>query len=97
MEIIIVAVYAVILALVAPYVFQANEFLGRLVPLGMALVSSSVLWAVFTWIGMSHSEPWIWFGVMLGSPVFVWFGVHWLQAKRLADENSQLAALEVSQ
>lgn len=95
MEIIIVAGYSVILALVAPYVFQANDYLGRLVPLGMALVSSSALWAILTWVGLDHAEPWIWFAVMLGTPLIVWFGVHWLQAKRKSAELAKLAALDV--
>lgn len=93
MELIIIAIYAGILTLVAPYVFQSNDFVGKLVPLGMSLAAGSLLWIVLTWVGFNYAEPWIWFIVMLGMPTAVWFGVHWLQARRKAAENKTLAAL----
>lgn len=94
MELLIVAFYAGILALVAPYVFLTNDFVGKLVPFGVALVVGSALWIAFTWLGFSHSEPWIWFIVMLGMPVGVWFGVRVIQNKRKKLEDEQLAALD---
>lgn len=96
MELIIVAIYAGILALVAPYVFQANDFVGKLTPLGMGLASGSLLWVIFTWVGLNYADPWIWFIVMLGMPAATWLGVHWLQAKRQKLEDAEIAAVEAT-
>lgn len=96
MELLIVALYAGILALVAPYVFLASDFVGNLVPFGVALLVGSVLWIALTWVGFNYSEPWIWFIVMLGMPVGVWFGVRLLQNKRKKLEDAQLAALDAA-
>lgn len=95
MELLIVAIYAGILALVAPYVFLMNDFVGKLVPLGFGLVSGSILWVIFTWLGFNYAEPWIWFIVMLGMPAFAWLGVRWLQSRRARLEAEELAKLEV--
>lgn len=96
MELLIVAIYAGILALVAPYVFLMNEFVGKLAPLGIGLVAGSVLWITFTWLGFDYAEPWIWFIVMLGMPAVVWVGVRWLQSKRSKLETEELAKIEAS-
>ena len=96
MELLIVALYAGILALVAPYVFLTNDFVGNLVPFGVALLVGSLIWIVLTWVGFNYSEPWIWFIVMLGMPVGVWFGVHLIQGKRQKQEDEQLAALDAA-
>lgn len=94
MELLIVAIYAGILALVAPYVFLMNDFVGKLAPLGIGLATGSLLWVILTWVGFNYAEPWIWFIVMLGMPVAVWVGVRWLQSSRAKLEAAELAKLE---
>lgn len=96
MELLIVAIYAGILALVAPYVFLMNEFVGKLAPLGIGMATGSVLWIILTWVGFNYAEPWIWFIVMLGMPAAVWVGVRWLQANRAKLEAAELAKLEAA-
>lgn len=94
MELLIVAIYAGILALVAPYVFLMNDFVGKLTPLGISLAAGSILWIVLTWVGFNYAEPWIWFIVMLTMPAVVWVGVRWLQSRRAKTEELELAKLD---
>jgi hypothetical protein len=65
----VVVVYAIILGLVAPYISAHAEKYGALVPPAIALVTGSVLWGVLIWVGMSTTDAWIWFAVMLAMPV----------------------------
>ncbi|MEL0260865.1 MAG: hypothetical protein VXA38_01910 [Aquiluna sp.] len=93
MEILVIVAYAAILALVAPFVLPPSEHYGRLLPIGIAAVAGSAIWIVMTWLGFSYSEAWIWFAVMLGMPIAAWFGAKFVDAKRKASEDSELARL----
>lgn len=72
--ILFIAIYAVILGLVAPYVGVRSDKYGSLVPTGLAVVAGSALWILGTWVGLHYDEPWIWLLVMLGMPIGMWFG-----------------------
>jgi hypothetical protein len=82
MEIAFLLVYAVILGLVAPYVGLKSEKYGSLVPSAVALIAGAVLWTALTWVGMSHTDGWIWIIVMLAMPAAMWFGPKRLEALR---------------
>ena len=93
MEILIILVYAAILALVAPFVLPEGDRYGKFVPSGLALTSGSVLWLLLTWLGFHYDEAWIWFIVMLGMPAAVWFGTAFIVKKRETEEANELAEL----
>jgi hypothetical protein len=78
MELAVLVVYAILLALVAPFVLPKSDFYGKLVPFSIALASGSVFWILLTWLGFSYQEAWIWFIVMLGMPAITWFVVSYL-------------------
>ena len=82
MEIAFLVVYAVILGLVSPYVGLKSEKYGSLVPAAAAFLFGSLLWTILTWVGMSHTDGWIWTIVMVAMPVAMWFGPKQLEARR---------------
>jgi hypothetical protein len=82
MEIAFLVVYAAILGLVSPYVGLKSEKYGSLVPASSAVIAGAFLWTVLTWVGMSHTEGWIWIIVMLAKPAAMWFGPKRLEARR---------------
>ena len=82
MEIAFLFVYAIILALVAPYIGLKSEKYGSLVPATAALIAGAILWTVLTWVGMSHTEGWIWIIVMLAMPAAMWFAPKQLENRR---------------
>jgi hypothetical protein len=82
MEIAFLVVYAAILGLVAPYVGLRSEKYGSLVPTVSSLIAGAILWTALTWVGMPHTEVWIWIIVMLAMPVALWFGPKRLEALR---------------
>jgi hypothetical protein len=96
MEILVLLGYTAILALVAPFVIPKSDFYGKLVPAGIAAVSGSALWLIFTWLGFSYDQAWIWFIVMLGMPAAIWFITGFLNAKRSAAEAKELAELRTT-
>lgn len=86
-----VVVYGLLLGLLAPYILGDNrENYGMLVAPGVAIVSGVVLWSIFTWVGLSANDAWIWLLVMLSMPVAVWFGVHRLVKIRLIHDEEAL-------
>lgn len=91
MELLVVVFYALILALVAPFVMPKSEHYGALVPGAIALTSGSALWVLLTWLGFPYQEAWIWLIVMLLMPVATWFGVSYIRKTR---ENEEAKALE---
>ncbi len=95
MELAVVFVYALLLALVAPFVLPKSDFYGRLVPASIALASGSVLWIIFTWLGFSAQEAWIWLIVMLGMPVATWIAAGYLHKTREALEAKELETLRL--
>jgi hypothetical protein len=90
MEIAVIVVYALILALVAPFVLPPTDHYGKLVPAAIALVSGSIIWLLLTWLGFNYQEAWIWFAVMLGMPAFAWFGSRALDSFRKKQEQERL-------
>ncbi len=82
LNLLFIAIYAILLGLVAPYVGLASENYGTYVPTALAVVSGSVLWMLGTWSGVHCDEAWIWLIVMLGMPAAMWFGSKLIAKKR---------------
>lgn len=82
LNLLFIAIYAVLLGLVAPYVGLASEHYGSYVPTALAVVSGSVLWMLGTWSGLQYDQAWIWLIVMLGMPAAMWFGSKLITKKR---------------
>lgn len=95
MELAVIFVYALLLALVAPFVLPKSDFYGRLVPASIALAAGALLWIIFTWLGFSQQEAWIWFIVMLGMPAATWFAVGYLHKTREALEAKELEVIRL--
>ena len=95
MELLVIAIYAGILALVAPFVIPPSGRYGKLVPLGVATSVGAVLWLLLTWFGFRYEEAWIWFVVMLAMPVATWFAVRFLDSKREAEEALELEKIRL--
>ncbi len=95
MEILVIVVYSLLLALVAPFVLPKSDFYGKLVPFSISLISGSALWLVLTWFGFVYQEPWIWLIVMLGMPVAAWFVTGFLHKTRKAAEEAALQGLRL--
>jgi Flp pilus assembly protein TadB len=95
MEMLIILIYAGILALVAPFVLPPSEHYGKFVPAGLAVTSGAALWLVFTWLGFHYDEAWIWFIVMLGMPAAAWFGTKALDARRQDAEAKEFESLKL--
>ena len=93
MEILIIALYGLLLALVAPFVLPPSDHYGKAVPAAISLVAGSVIWLVLTWVGLSYQQAWIWFAVMLGMPAVGWFGTRYLDKSRQKSELARLAAI----
>jgi len=72
--VVFIAIYAIILGLVAPYVNIKSDNYGSLVPTAVALVTGSLLWIIGTWVGLHDDQAWIWLIVMLLMPAGMWFG-----------------------
>ena len=86
-----VVIYGLLLGLLAPYILGDNrEGYGMLVAPGVAITSGVLLWSVFTWVGLSPNDAWIWLLVMLAMPVAVWFGVHRIVKIRLVHEEEAI-------
>ena len=59
LNLLFIAIYAVLLGLVAPYVGLASEHYGSYVPTALAVVSGSVLWMLGTWSGLHYDQAWM--------------------------------------
>jgi hypothetical protein len=95
MEIAVICTYALILALVTPFVLPPSDHYGNLVPAGLALVAGCAIWLLLTWLGLSYREAWIWFAVMLGMPAVAWFGSRALDRIRKRQESARLEAIRL--
>lgn len=95
MEIAVIVVYALILALVVPFVLPPSDHYGRLVPAGIALIGGCVIWLALTWLGLNYQEAWIWFAVMLGMPAIAWFGTRALDRIRKKQELERLEQIRL--
>ena len=65
----VIAFYAAILGLVAPYIYARSEEYGALLPPAIALAVGSVLWGALTWLGFKYTEGYIWVIIMVLMPV----------------------------
>lgn len=65
----VIVFYAIILGLVAPYIFARSEEYGALLPPAIALAVGSVLWSALTWLGLSYTDGYIWIIVMVVMPL----------------------------
>jgi hypothetical protein len=95
MELAVIFFYALLLALVAPFVLPKSDFYGKLVPGSIALAAGSVLWIALTWLGFSYEDAWIWLVVMLAMPAISWFAVSRLNKSRIELEAKQLESLRL--
>lgn len=96
MEVLVIALYGLLLALVAPFVLPPSDHYGKAVPAAISLVSGSIIWLVLTWLGFDYQSAWIWFAVMLGMPAVGWFGTRWLDKTRQQNETDRLNAIRSS-
>jgi uncharacterized membrane protein YeaQ/YmgE (transglycosylase-associated protein family) len=87
MEIAFILVYGSLLGLMAPYIISGSENYGVLLPPALALIYGYFVWAVFTWVGLSYNEFWIWAITMLGMPVVMIVGIRIVRHRRLAKET----------
>ncbi len=65
----VIAFYAAILGLVAPYIYARSEEYGALLPPAIAMAIGSVLWAGLTWLGFKYTEGYIWVIIMVVMPL----------------------------
>lgn len=65
----VIVFYAVILGMVAPYVFTKSEEYGKLLPPAISLIAGSVLWVLLTWLGFKYEEGYIWAIIMILMPL----------------------------
>ncbi len=65
----VIAFYAAILGLVAPYIYARSEEYGALLPPAIAMVVGSVLWGALTWLGFKYTEGYIWVIIMVLMPL----------------------------
>jgi hypothetical protein len=65
----VIVFYAVILGLVAPYVFTKSEEYGQLLPPAISLATGGVLWGALTWLGFKYEEGYIWAIIMVVMPL----------------------------
>ncbi|MFM5951023.1 MAG: hypothetical protein ACKOOE_00210 [Micrococcales bacterium] len=65
----VIVFYAIILGMVAPYIYARSEEYGALLPPAIALAVGSVLWGVLTWLGFKYTEGYIWVIVMVAMPL----------------------------
>jgi hypothetical protein len=92
LNVLFIAIYAVILGLVAPYVGVKSENYGSLVPTALGVISGSLLWIIGTWVGLHYDQVWIWLIVMLGMPAAIWFGAKYIDKRREAGKSLKPAA-----
>jgi uncharacterized membrane protein YeaQ/YmgE (transglycosylase-associated protein family) len=87
MELAFILVYGSLLGLMAPYIISGNENYGVLLPPALALIYGFFVWAVFTWVGFSYNEFWIWAITMFGMPVVMIVGTRIIRQRRLSKEK----------
>lgn len=68
-EVAFLLVYAALLTAVMPYVRHDTENYGVLIPGAMAITTGAVFWSLFTLLGMSDTNGWIWGLTMVLMPV----------------------------
>lgn len=86
----VIGFYAVILGLVAPYIYARSEEYGALLPPAIAMVVGSVLWAALTWLGFKYTEGYIWIIIMVAMPVVMVFVSSRLAHSRIKAREAKL-------
>lgn len=89
----VVVVYGILLGMITPYVIGKSDKHGSLVPGSIAVTSATVLWLIFTWVGLSHSGAAIWLLVMLLTPPITFIAIRYLRSKRTLQDENQLKAV----
>ena len=78
----VIAIYAGILGLVAPYIGIESEHLGALVPSAIAFIMGMFLSLILTWVGLPYANAWFFIIIMLLMPVALWWGPRFLVRRR---------------
>lgn len=65
----VIAFYAAILGMVAPYIYARSEEYGSMLPPAIALAVGSALWGALTWLGFKYTEGYIWVIIMTVMPL----------------------------
>jgi L-cystine uptake protein TcyP (sodium:dicarboxylate symporter family) len=86
----VIAFYAAILGLVAPYIYARSEEYGALLPPAIALAVGSVLWGALTWLGFKYTEGYIWVIVMVVMPLVMVFVSSRLAHSRIKTREAKL-------
>lgn len=86
----VIGFYAVILGLVAPYIYARSEEYGALLPPAIAMVVGSVLWAALTWLGFKYTEGYIWIIIMVAMPLVMVFVSSRLAHSRINAREAKL-------
>ena len=86
----VIAFYAAILGLVAPYIYARSEEYGALLPVAVAMVVGSVLWAALTWLGFKYTEGYIWVIIMVVMPLVMVFVSSRLAHSRIKTREAKL-------
>jgi L-cystine uptake protein TcyP (sodium:dicarboxylate symporter family) len=90
MEFAVIAFYAIILGLVAPYIFARSEEYGVLLPPAIALATGSVLWAGLTWLNFSYTDGYIWVIIMVAMPAVMVLISNRIAKSRVTKREEQL-------
>ena len=86
----VIAFYAAILGLVAPYIYARSEEYGALLPPAIALSVGSVLWGALTWLGFKYTEGYIWVIIMVVMPLVMVFVSSRLAHSRIKMREAKL-------
>ena len=86
----VIAFYAAILGLVAPYIYARSEEYGALLPPAIALAVGSVLWGALTWLGFKYTEGYIWVIIMVVMPLVMVFVSSRLAHSRIKMREAKL-------
>ena len=74
-EVAFLLVYSVLLNVVVPYIRHDKDNYGVLMPGALAISFGSVFWTLFTWLGLSSDDGWIWGLTMVLMPVAMFYAL----------------------
>lgn len=86
----VIIFYAVILGMVAPYIFVKNEEVGSFLPPAVSLAAGSVLWVILTWLGFKYTDAYIWVIVMVFMPAAMIFLSTRIANQRISEREEKL-------
>lgn len=93
LPLVVMITYALIVGLVSPYILGKRETVGSLVAFGSSISIGSLLWVLFTWIGLSQQEWWFWLILMLLMPASAYLTMRLIEERRLNEEAAAIAAI----